>query len=141
MARANFLSLPTELRLEIYTHCTAFTLLQVSHTSRILYHEVNNYPGIVERSFGYWFPNKLYWLFARFVVADKRMFYCSRADPDYGSRFPGAFNVNLVAKLDESTPEESSLFQNQYGYLFVEIPSRTVRQASNDFRRTMHLPV
>ncbi|RPA84451.1 hypothetical protein BJ508DRAFT_323715 [Ascobolus immersus RN42] len=46
-------ALPPELRLEIYTHCSAFTLLHLSHTSPILRREINSYPAIIARSFGY----------------------------------------------------------------------------------------
>ncbi|RPA86045.1 hypothetical protein BJ508DRAFT_159273 [Ascobolus immersus RN42] len=37
----HFLTLPTELRLEIYSHCTIFGLLNLTHTCRTLYLDIN----------------------------------------------------------------------------------------------------
>ncbi|RPA83354.1 hypothetical protein BJ508DRAFT_413550 [Ascobolus immersus RN42] len=48
-----FFRLPVELRLEVYTHCSALTLLQLAHTSTTLYHEINTHPSIVRSSYGY----------------------------------------------------------------------------------------
>ncbi|RPA78329.1 hypothetical protein BJ508DRAFT_416573 [Ascobolus immersus RN42] len=46
-------SLPPELRLDIFSQCTAFTLLQLSHTCRSIYYEINTHPSIYKTSFGY----------------------------------------------------------------------------------------
>ncbi|RPA78321.1 hypothetical protein BJ508DRAFT_329258 [Ascobolus immersus RN42] len=47
------LTLPPELRLEIYRHTPAFTLLQLAHTCRLLHHEINAHQSILHHSFGY----------------------------------------------------------------------------------------
>ncbi|RPA87081.1 hypothetical protein BJ508DRAFT_95805 [Ascobolus immersus RN42] len=55
-ARKHFntlIRLPLELRLHIYTLCSALELLQVSHTSRFLYEEINNHPSVYENAPGY----------------------------------------------------------------------------------------
>ncbi|RPA78357.1 hypothetical protein BJ508DRAFT_329298 [Ascobolus immersus RN42] len=49
----SLLSLPTELLLEIYGHCSAFTLLQLSHTHPRLYAEINDSPKILNKAYGY----------------------------------------------------------------------------------------
>ncbi|RPA82550.1 hypothetical protein BJ508DRAFT_325293 [Ascobolus immersus RN42] len=49
-------ALPTELRLEIYTHLSAFSLLNLSHASRHLYREINSSPKIYKKSPGYFGP-------------------------------------------------------------------------------------
>ncbi|RPA78359.1 hypothetical protein BJ508DRAFT_329299 [Ascobolus immersus RN42] len=49
----HLLRLPTELLLEIYGYCSAFTLLQLSHTHPRLYAEINGFPQILQRTFGY----------------------------------------------------------------------------------------
>ncbi|RPA75897.1 hypothetical protein BJ508DRAFT_331702 [Ascobolus immersus RN42] len=45
--------LPPELRLEIYSQSSAFTLLQLSHVCRKLRHEINGYPGMISKTYGY----------------------------------------------------------------------------------------
>src|SRR5690606_6833220 len=51
---AAIFSLPVEIRLEIYSQCaSAFTLLQLSHTSSHLHHEINEYPALFASLFGY----------------------------------------------------------------------------------------
>ncbi|RPA84446.1 hypothetical protein BJ508DRAFT_38407 [Ascobolus immersus RN42] len=52
-APARLLLLPPELRLEIYSHCTAFTLLLLSQTCTALRAEINSVPDILLRSYGY----------------------------------------------------------------------------------------
>ncbi|RPA86455.1 hypothetical protein BJ508DRAFT_134015 [Ascobolus immersus RN42] len=47
-----FLSLPLELRLDIYSQCNAFTLLMVSHTCLTTYLEINTRPSIHRSSQG-----------------------------------------------------------------------------------------
>src|SRR5690606_7773483 len=46
-------NLPVELRLEVYSHCTAFTLLQLTHTSSLLRSEIRAHPSIIKNSYGY----------------------------------------------------------------------------------------
>ncbi|RPA78371.1 hypothetical protein BJ508DRAFT_329313 [Ascobolus immersus RN42] len=48
-----FFRLPLELRLDIYECCSAFTLLQLSHTHPYLRTEINNHPSIYKSAFGY----------------------------------------------------------------------------------------
>ncbi|RPA86295.1 hypothetical protein BJ508DRAFT_148871 [Ascobolus immersus RN42] len=48
-----FLRLPTELRLNIYRYCSAFALLQLSHTSSVLYGEINACVELIRTSYGY----------------------------------------------------------------------------------------
>jgi hypothetical protein len=50
---AGFFQLPTEMRLAVYSHCTAFTLLQLSHSSTFFYAEINKWPRIIESSVGF----------------------------------------------------------------------------------------
>ncbi|RPA87075.1 hypothetical protein BJ508DRAFT_95717 [Ascobolus immersus RN42] len=47
------LDLPTELRLEIYSQCSALTLLQLSHTCASLNAEINSRPSIFKKAPGY----------------------------------------------------------------------------------------
>ncbi|RPA72198.1 hypothetical protein BJ508DRAFT_381682 [Ascobolus immersus RN42] len=47
-----FLRLPIELRLMIYAYTPAFTLLQLSHTSPQLRHEITSYPKIMASATG-----------------------------------------------------------------------------------------
>ncbi|RPA86294.1 hypothetical protein BJ508DRAFT_302194 [Ascobolus immersus RN42] len=47
-----FLSLPIEIRLEVYSRCPIFSLLQLSHTSSQLHQEINDYPSIFRSAFG-----------------------------------------------------------------------------------------
>ncbi|RPA78241.1 hypothetical protein BJ508DRAFT_363926 [Ascobolus immersus RN42] len=49
----HIMSLPLELRLEIFSHSSAFTLLNLSQTSSRFRFEINAYPTIVRSSFGY----------------------------------------------------------------------------------------
>ncbi|RPA84459.1 hypothetical protein BJ508DRAFT_323722 [Ascobolus immersus RN42] len=88
----SIMSIPTEIRILIYGHCTAFTLLQLSHTSRHLRQELNNPPlfrpppcvrgqskktaarllsraGVVNKSFGY---NDHHWHFRSKLDREKR---------------------------------------------------------------------
>ncbi|RPA81221.1 hypothetical protein BJ508DRAFT_362033 [Ascobolus immersus RN42] len=53
--RRTFLTLPPELRLEIYTHLPIFTLLQLSHTNSLLRFEINRSRSIIRSSEGCWF--------------------------------------------------------------------------------------
>ncbi|RPA87393.1 hypothetical protein BJ508DRAFT_59285 [Ascobolus immersus RN42] len=46
----SLLDLPLELRLEIYSFCPAFTLLQLSHSISFFYYEINQYPAILRLS-------------------------------------------------------------------------------------------
>ncbi|RPA72480.1 hypothetical protein BJ508DRAFT_73237 [Ascobolus immersus RN42] len=48
-----FLQLPSELRLEIYTHCTILTLLQLASTCFQTRSEIHSHPSIFMRSHGY----------------------------------------------------------------------------------------
>ncbi|RPA81215.1 hypothetical protein BJ508DRAFT_326600 [Ascobolus immersus RN42] len=48
------LSLPVEIRLEIYSNCSTFSLLQLSHASSHFYTEINNYPNIIKNTEGYY---------------------------------------------------------------------------------------
>ncbi|RPA87066.1 hypothetical protein BJ508DRAFT_320960 [Ascobolus immersus RN42] len=50
---ASLLHLPIELRIEVYTHCTTFALLQLSHTSRSLFYEINSLPSVYQATPGY----------------------------------------------------------------------------------------
>ncbi|RPA80967.1 hypothetical protein BJ508DRAFT_346366 [Ascobolus immersus RN42] len=52
MARS-LLDLPTELRLIIYKSCSAFTLLQLCQTCRLLRSEIRNTPKIFQTAVGY----------------------------------------------------------------------------------------
>ncbi|RPA81394.1 hypothetical protein BJ508DRAFT_326517 [Ascobolus immersus RN42] len=47
------LNLPSELRLEIYTHCTAYSLLLLSQTCRLVRAEILSSPHIFTKSYGY----------------------------------------------------------------------------------------
>ncbi|RPA77572.1 hypothetical protein BJ508DRAFT_364376 [Ascobolus immersus RN42] len=47
------LRLPTEIRLEIYQHCSTFALLQIASTSSLLHSEVNEYPALIRASYGF----------------------------------------------------------------------------------------
>ncbi|RPA80414.1 hypothetical protein BJ508DRAFT_362603 [Ascobolus immersus RN42] len=49
----SLLEVPIELRFEIYSHCSTFTLLQLSQTSRTLYYEIQQRPTIFKATFGY----------------------------------------------------------------------------------------
>ncbi|RPA80968.1 hypothetical protein BJ508DRAFT_326817 [Ascobolus immersus RN42] len=51
------LALPVELRLEIYSFCTAFSLLHLSFVCCQLRFEITNEPGIYTTSYGYAFPD------------------------------------------------------------------------------------
>ncbi|RPA78339.1 hypothetical protein BJ508DRAFT_378348 [Ascobolus immersus RN42] len=51
-----FLALPTELRLEIYDHCSALALLALSHASVRLSAEINALPRTLSTSHGYATP-------------------------------------------------------------------------------------
>ncbi|RPA72207.1 hypothetical protein BJ508DRAFT_335284 [Ascobolus immersus RN42] len=48
-----FFHLPTELRVEIYSYCTIYTLLQLSHTSTRLRNEINGLPKLLQAAYGY----------------------------------------------------------------------------------------
>ncbi|RPA78367.1 hypothetical protein BJ508DRAFT_329309 [Ascobolus immersus RN42] len=48
-----FHTLPVDLRLEIYSHCSTFTLLQLLHSSRPLFTDLTTYPSILRTSFGF----------------------------------------------------------------------------------------
>ncbi|RPA78349.1 hypothetical protein BJ508DRAFT_329289 [Ascobolus immersus RN42] len=52
---SHLLRVPVEIRLEleVFAQCTAFALLQLSHSSRELYVEINAYPSIYKQCFGY----------------------------------------------------------------------------------------
>ncbi|RPA77032.1 hypothetical protein BJ508DRAFT_417349 [Ascobolus immersus RN42] len=45
-----FFTLPAELRLEIYSHCPPFTLLQLSCSNHFFYHEINRSPKLYQSS-------------------------------------------------------------------------------------------
>ncbi|RPA82526.1 hypothetical protein BJ508DRAFT_325526 [Ascobolus immersus RN42] len=45
--------LPTELRLEIFSHCTAFNLLNLTRTSSSLRTEILHFPSIYRTSYGF----------------------------------------------------------------------------------------
>ncbi|RPA79431.1 hypothetical protein BJ508DRAFT_328331 [Ascobolus immersus RN42] len=49
-----FFRLPTELRLCIYKHCTATTLLQLASTCTVTRSEIHSSPSIIRSSRGYW---------------------------------------------------------------------------------------
>ncbi|RPA78354.1 hypothetical protein BJ508DRAFT_329295 [Ascobolus immersus RN42] len=49
-----FLTLPSEIRLQVYAKCTTLTLLQLAHTSSQIYQEINAEPAIIMTSRGYW---------------------------------------------------------------------------------------
>lgn len=51
-----FLLLPFEIRLEIFTSCTAYSLLNLSHTNNQLRAEINTHPKIVQSTLGYYRP-------------------------------------------------------------------------------------
>ncbi|RPA72197.1 hypothetical protein BJ508DRAFT_419586 [Ascobolus immersus RN42] len=103
------LLLPTEIRLEIYSNCTAFTLLQLSHTSTELHREINAYPGLIGKTYGYICPE----------VYD----YRSLAEIRSIDRSPLCFNINFIGSLLGS--REVKLFNNQYlplqGLTYVDI--------------------
>ncbi|RPA81211.1 hypothetical protein BJ508DRAFT_346217 [Ascobolus immersus RN42] len=52
--KTTIFSLPTELRLNIYDWCSVFALLQLSHTCKLFYEEINAHPSIYKKAFGYW---------------------------------------------------------------------------------------
>ncbi|RPA86060.1 hypothetical protein BJ508DRAFT_159335 [Ascobolus immersus RN42] len=57
-----FLTVPIEIRLEVYRHCSAFTLLLLCHTCRQIYTDINTNPAIYKSSFGYLSPQwRDYW--------------------------------------------------------------------------------
>ncbi|RPA82528.1 hypothetical protein BJ508DRAFT_325529 [Ascobolus immersus RN42] len=45
--------IPLELRLDIYSFCTAFTLLNLTRTSRLFRTEIFQFPSIYRSSFGF----------------------------------------------------------------------------------------
>ncbi|RPA82259.1 hypothetical protein BJ508DRAFT_325790 [Ascobolus immersus RN42] len=45
--------LPLELRLEIYSNCTALSLLQLSHVCTFFRSEINRYPSIIKSTRGF----------------------------------------------------------------------------------------
>ncbi|RPA82847.1 hypothetical protein BJ508DRAFT_325013 [Ascobolus immersus RN42] len=107
------LSLPVELRLEIYSQCTAFSLLQLSHTCSALHHEINKYPAIIKNTYGYWDPkayesrstDSSYERWRRASAHHKR-------PVEYEAGFAGmAFNLHLVSWLRDE--EEYILFLRQ----------------------------
>ncbi|RPA81395.1 hypothetical protein BJ508DRAFT_114347 [Ascobolus immersus RN42] len=51
------LRLPTELRLEIYECCSAYTLLNLSQSCTQLRNEIINTPSVFTESYGYFLPN------------------------------------------------------------------------------------
>ncbi|RPA78353.1 hypothetical protein BJ508DRAFT_329294 [Ascobolus immersus RN42] len=59
-----FYTLPVELRLEIYSHCTAFTLIMLSHFCRRLYLEINKYPSVYTHCYGYTKPKPFRYTYA-----------------------------------------------------------------------------
>ncbi|RPA84436.1 hypothetical protein BJ508DRAFT_303899 [Ascobolus immersus RN42] len=54
---SRFLRLPVELRLCIYSECSALTLLQLSHTCLRARTEINSIPRILKESYGYLPPS------------------------------------------------------------------------------------
>ncbi|RPA78328.1 hypothetical protein BJ508DRAFT_363883 [Ascobolus immersus RN42] len=48
----SFFQLPQKIRVNVYSHCSAFTLLMLSHTSKRLHTEINRHPRIITSSFG-----------------------------------------------------------------------------------------
>ncbi|RPA78238.1 hypothetical protein BJ508DRAFT_329367 [Ascobolus immersus RN42] len=50
----SFLTLPLELRFEIYSYCPAFTLLQLFGTSSQIREELKSRPTLIEESYGHW---------------------------------------------------------------------------------------
>ncbi|RPA82840.1 hypothetical protein BJ508DRAFT_360809 [Ascobolus immersus RN42] len=50
---STFLRLPTEIRLAIYSSCTAFSLLQLTHTCARLRAEIKSVPEIISASDGF----------------------------------------------------------------------------------------
>ncbi|RPA86339.1 hypothetical protein BJ508DRAFT_321998 [Ascobolus immersus RN42] len=45
--------LPLQIRLEVYSQCSAFSLLHFSHTCAQIRHEINSRPALVRSTFGY----------------------------------------------------------------------------------------
>ncbi|RPA78361.1 hypothetical protein BJ508DRAFT_329301 [Ascobolus immersus RN42] len=52
--RASLFHLPIELRLEIYRHCSAFTLLQVLHTCHRFFDELNYHSHLFRNAAGFY---------------------------------------------------------------------------------------
>ncbi|RPA87065.1 hypothetical protein BJ508DRAFT_410641 [Ascobolus immersus RN42] len=53
LSRPHFLALPVEIRLEVYGHCSAFTLLQLSNTCRQTRTDLDEHRSVYQKSFGY----------------------------------------------------------------------------------------
>ncbi|RPA82835.1 hypothetical protein BJ508DRAFT_343623 [Ascobolus immersus RN42] len=98
----SILDLPTEMRLAIYAHCTALSLLQLTHTSPFLYHDINSCPSLYKKSYGYWHPDHYHVSTSVF------------AQPDFDAGF-GTLNIKLVAQIDWSN--EGMFYYNRYGRL------------------------
>ncbi|RPA81213.1 hypothetical protein BJ508DRAFT_326598 [Ascobolus immersus RN42] len=93
-----FLTLPTEIRLEVFTHCSAFTLLHLSHSSSQLYYEINKHASIINRSYG----------------------YC-HSDP---TKHRNKLNINDIARLETAgSSEEQSLKEWQLFRRLYYVPN------------------
>ncbi|RPA81216.1 hypothetical protein BJ508DRAFT_326601 [Ascobolus immersus RN42] len=98
------LKLPVEIRLEVYTNCSTFTLLQLSHASAFLYHEINSYSSIIQKTQGYGFRSY------RGTPTSDLKGCKNRASQPKDSKL----NINLVGELNQEENLELVLFQNLY---------------------------
>ncbi|RPA72206.1 hypothetical protein BJ508DRAFT_367388 [Ascobolus immersus RN42] len=95
---STFLTFPTNIRLHIYSYCTALTLLQLAHTSSRLHTEINEHPKVVLRSQGYQCPPLSY--------------FETLAEIPEAERTPDYFRIRFVGSLADS--EEIRLFNRIY---------------------------
>ncbi|RPA82834.1 hypothetical protein BJ508DRAFT_343622 [Ascobolus immersus RN42] len=121
-----FVILPVELRLEIYRHCSAYTLLQLAHVSARLHAEINGCPEIFKKSYGYWHPQERCMVCLADIPVSERWvwtaeydkhlrhfdFNCFRWKPDFEAD-QGALSIEFVSIINGE--KEWTLFRTQYG--------------------------
>ncbi|RPA78246.1 hypothetical protein BJ508DRAFT_156660 [Ascobolus immersus RN42] len=137
------LDLPIELRLEIYRHCSAYTILQLSHSSRQLRFEIQSYPQIVGQSFGY---------FALWFKRISRSLARPPTDSEYGTVGPWSWNfgkvhdrlsydgqdltIRHISALEDLL--EVRLYNKQHSLDFMQ--AYTVIRVHNSLRRPVNTP-
>ncbi|RPA78325.1 hypothetical protein BJ508DRAFT_329262 [Ascobolus immersus RN42] len=93
------LRLPIELRLEIYSYCAAFTLLQLTHTCNRIRADIINHTFLVRKSYGLYRHNYTY--------------LCNWGRPG-GPHCPN-LTINFILYLDGL--DELHLFMEHFHYL------------------------
>ncbi|RPA81217.1 hypothetical protein BJ508DRAFT_326602 [Ascobolus immersus RN42] len=96
------LNLPVEIRLEIYTQSSTFSLLHLSHTCNHLYNEINAYPSILSNCLGFASNDR--------ITRNLRSFAKAKIRFEEG----GKLNIDLVSRLQDNDEEQlfRKLFQD-----------------------------